>query len=187
MSNRQRDLNLLKSAAAGDMVACRSLVDENLKPMLGLAYHMLGDVAEAEDVAQEAFLRLWKQAADWRPEATVKVWLYRVVHNLCIDRLRKTRRISDIEVPEQKADPGQIADIHNGEVSEALNAALMALPVRQRTAITLVHLEEETNIAAAGIMGISVEALESLLARGKRGLRESLRARKKDLLGGLKW
>ena len=100
MGERKKDADLLKSAAAGSMRACRTLVDGHLKLMLGLAYQMLGDVTEAEDIAQEAFLRLWKQAPFWRADAKISVWLYRVVYNLCIDRLRKTKRMSGEDIPE---------------------------------------------------------------------------------------
>lgn len=185
MSDRERDAFLLKSVAAGDTKACRTLVDENLKPMLGLAYQMLGNLTEAEDVAQEAFLRLWKQAPSWRADAKIKVWLYRVVHNLCIDRLRKNKRVSGEEVPEVAENPTQAGDIHDGEVAAIVNEAIFTLPERQRTAITLVHLQEESNKNAAKIMGVSVEALESLLARGRRTLRGKLEKQKGDLIGGL--
>ena len=185
MGDRHSDAQLLKSVAAGDMTACRTLVDGHVNLMLGLAYQMLKDVAEAEDASQEAFLRLWKQAPRWKPDAKISVWLYRVVYNLCIDRLRKTKEISDQGIPERTEAPSQLDDIHNGEVAEVLNAAIFSLPERQRAAITLVHLQEETNIEAAVIMGISIEALESLLARGRKGLKKRLRDKREDLIGGL--
>lgn len=167
------------------MIACRTLVDENLKPMLGLAYTMLGDVTEAEDMAQEAFLKLWKQAPKWRPDAKVKVWLYRVVHNLCIDHLRKTKRLSGQETPDVEGPDNPERDFLDGQVSETVTAALLTLPPRQRAAITLVHLQEERNIEAAEIMDITVDALESLLARGRRALKQSLEHQKENLIGGV--
>lgn len=185
MGDKLKDAELLKSVAAGDMRACRTLVDERLKPMLGLAYQMLGNVTEAEDVAQEAFLRLWRQAPKWKPEAKISVWLYRVVYNLCIDRFRKVKEISDDGLPEVSEAPTQMGRIHSGEVAEIVNSAVFSLPGRQRAAITLVHLQEETNIRAAEIMGISVEALESLLSRGRKALKVRLGTKGKNLIGGL--
>jgi RNA polymerase sigma-70 factor (ECF subfamily) len=185
MGDRHSDAQLLKSVAAGDMTACRTLVDGYANLMLGLAYQMLRDVTEAEDVSQEAFLRLWKQSPKWKPEAKISVWLYRVTYNLCIDRLRKTKEIPDEGIPERTEQPSQLEDIHNGEVAEVLNNAVFSLPERQRAAITIVHLQEQTNIAAAEIMGVSIEALESLLARGRKGLKKHLRGKREDLIGGL--
>jgi len=185
MGDKYADAILLKSAAAGDMKACRTLVDGHVNLMLGLAYQMLKDVSEAEDVAQEAFLRLWKQAPRWKADAKLSVWLYRVVYNLCIDRLRKKKEFSDDGIPERTRNATQLEDLHNGEVAKVLNQAVFSLPQRQRAAITLVHLQEETNIRAAEIMGVSVEALESLLARGKRSLKERLEGQSDFLFGGL--
>ncbi len=185
MGKKEQDAALLKQVAAGDMSACRTLVDEHLKKMLGLAYRMLGDVTEAEDVSQDAFLKLWRQAPTWRPEAQIKVWLYRVVYNLSIDRLRKSKRLSNAEPPEGFEQAGQLDGLHNSQVMKKLNAALLTLPERQRTAITLVHLQEEKQKNAAAVMGISLEALESLLARGKRNLRGKLERHKTDLMGEL--
>ena len=91
-SDAVSDAVLLERFAAGDQSAARALSDQLLPGALRQAYRMLGDQAEAEDVAQDAMLRLWKQATDWRAgEARVSTWLYRVVHNLCIDRIRKVR------------------------------------------------------------------------------------------------
>jgi len=185
MGDKHADAKLLKSVAAGDMTACRTLVDGHVNLMLGLAYQMLKDVSEAEDIAQEAFLRLWRQAPKWKADAKISVWLYRVVYNLCIDRLRKRKEISDQGIPERAREATQLKDLHNGKVVEILKEAIFALPERQRAAITLVHLQEETNIKAAEIMEVSVEALESLLARGKKGLRDSLKGMGDFLIGDL--
>ncbi len=167
------------------MGACRTLVDEHLKRMMGLAYQMLRDVAEAEDVAQDAFLKLWKLAPNWQPNAQIKVWLYRVVYNLSIDRIRKRKKLSGEDPPERYAEAGQLDGLHNRQVVARLNDAIYNLPERQRTAITLVHLQEENQKDAAAVMGVSVEALESLLARGKRNLKGNLERHKTDLMGDL--
>ena len=144
---------------------------------------MLSDQAEAEDVAQEAMMRLWKIAPDWRQdEAQVSTWLYRVVVNLCTDRLRKRRAVSLDQIAEP-ADPtasaaGQIQD--NARMS-ALSAALAELPDRQAQAVSLRHLEGLSNPNIADIMNISVRSVESLTARGKRALADILRKHKSAL------
>lgn len=182
----QADAALIARVGAGDSAACRVLVDAHLGRIHAFAWRMLGDAGEAEDVAQEAFIRLWRQAARWRAEARAGTWLHRVAHNLCVDRLRRRRETQGDLVPEQ-ADPapGPMAARHRDQVAGAIQAALAGLPERQRAAIALVHYQELGNIEAAAIMEISVEALESLLSRGRRGLRQRLVEMRDDLLGEL--
>ncbi len=137
---------------------------------------MLNDAAEAEDVAQEAFLRIWRQAPKWTPGAAkFDTWLHRVALNLCYDRLRRRRERPTDEVPEQ-IDPAPLADrrLESRDTGLRVNAALAALPERQREAIVLCHYQEMGNIEAAAALQISVEALESLLSRGRRALRVAL-------------
>lgn len=183
------DADLLRRLQDNDTAAARELADAHLSRAFGLAYRMLGNEAMAEEVAQEAFLRLWKQAGKWKAEAQISTWLHRVVHNLCIDVMRKHKMESDDEVPEDVvehphaapvANPGQ--ELHQARVSETVEVALMKLPERQRTAITLVYHQECSNKEAAEIMGLGVRALESLLARGRRALKEHLDEMKSDLL-----
>ena len=151
--------------------------------MFGQAYRILNDRAEAEDVAQEAFLRLWKIAPDWDADrAKVTTWVYRIVMNLCTDRLRKVKNSALDDAPEV-ADDGQSAEAHLLEISrqKALYQALGTLPERQAQAMSLRHLEELSNPEIAEIMGLSVEAVESLLSRGKRGLKVALQAQQHAL------
>ncbi len=182
----QADAVLIARVGDGDSTAWRALVDAHLGRIHGFAWRMLGDAGEAEDVAQEAFIQLWRQAARWRAEARAGTWLHRVAHNLCIDRLRRRREIPGDAVPEQ-ADPAPDPMVarHRGQVAGAIQAALAGLPERQRAAIALVHYQELGNIEAAAVMEISVEALESLLSRGRRGLRERLADMRDDLMGEL--
>ena len=136
---------------------------------------MLGDFGEAEDVVQEAFLRTWRFAPNWRPGAArFDTWLHRVALNLCYDRLR--RRASTVEMPSDLLDPGPAPDrgLHAQDVGRRVDTALQGLSARQREAIILCHYQELSNIEAADIMEITVEALESLLARGRRALRLAL-------------
>jgi RNA polymerase sigma-70 factor (ECF subfamily) len=150
-------------------------VDLYLNGAYRLALRILGDASLAEDMAQEAFIRLWKQAPKWQPKAQIRTWLHRVTHNLCVDYLRKQKRYSDDEVPEM-ADPAPNALELKAQrqLGDKVTEALQKLPARQRIAISLVHFEECGNMEAAAIMDISVEALESLLARGRRKLKELL-------------
>ena len=171
------DQDLIARVAKGDPAAVRAMVARKLPRLLGVATRMLGDRGEAEDVAQEAFLRLWRQAGRWRPGAALfDTWLHRVTLNLCYDRLRRRREITSDAVPEQ-ADPAATAD--QAMIDQArdarLAAAIQSLPERQRAALVLQYYEGLSNIEAAAAMEIGVEALESLLSRARRTLRDRLR------------
>jgi RNA polymerase sigma-70 factor (ECF subfamily) len=152
------------------------MVARKLRRLLGLAARILGDRTEAEDVAQEAFLRIWRQAARWETgRAYFDTWLYTIAVNLCRDRLRRRREVYMGELPET-ADPGSAPDqgLRDRDNARTVEAALAVLPERQREAIVLAYYEELSNTEAAAVMGISVEALESLLARARRNLRACL-------------
>lgn len=180
------DAVLLRRYATGDPQAARALAGRLLPRALGYAARLLGDRAEAEDVAQEAMLRLWKVAPDWREgEAQVSTWLYRVVTNLCIDRRRAQGRrgavpLDEVADPADEA-PGALSGMIAADRVAALSAALAALPSRQRQAVVLRHIEGLSNTEIGQVMDLGVEAVESLTARGKRGLAALLAGRRADL------
>ncbi|MBI1416272.1 MAG: RNA polymerase sigma factor [Limimaricola sp.] len=178
------DEALLIAYANGDAGAAALLAQRLAPRVLGQAARMLGDRAEAEDVTQEALMRLWKIAPDWRQgEGQVSTWLYRVTANLCTDRLRRRRRhvaLDTVEEP-QDASPPVAARMLDRARAGALQEALASLPERQAQAVALRHLEGLANPEIAAIMDISVEAVESLTARGKRALAEALAGRKAEL------
>ena len=185
-SDEVSDEALLVAFGNGDREAALLLTARLTPRVLGYASRMLrGDRAEAEDVTQEAMLRLWRIAPDWRTgEAKVSTWLYRVTMNLCVDRQRRRRggtaSLDEVaeppdparSVPEQMQDRARV---------DALQAALDELPERQRQAVVLRHMEELSNPEIAGIMEISTEAVESLTARGKRALAAILAGRRDEL------
>ena len=173
--------------AKGDPEAARLLAHRLLPQILGYATRVLSNRTEAEDVAQEAMLRLWRVAPDWRQEeAKVSTWLYRVVANLCTDRLRQSwrRRADALEDVPELADPAQGVEgvLMARERMAALQAGLDSLPERQRQAVVLRHIEGLANPEIAEILEIGVEAVESLTARGKRALAQAL-AGQKAVLG----
>jgi RNA polymerase sigma factor (sigma-70 family) len=179
------DEALLVAYGNGDVSAAR-LLTARLTPMtLRVAARLLGgDRAEAEDVTQEAMLRLWKVAGQWRQgEAKVTSWLYRVVVNLSTDRLRKRRpgpALDEIaEPPDLSA--SAVETMTDAARTRALDQALAALPERQRQAVVLRHIEGLANPEIAAIMDIGVEAVESLTARGKRALAAMLSHRREEL------
>lgn len=180
------DEALLVLYANGEASGARMLTVRLVPPILRYATRLLGDRAEAEDVAQDAMLRLWKVAPDWRQgEAMVTTWLYRVTTNLCTDRLRQRqrRKISTLDDAPDVEDgaPNVDAVLINADRMAALDAAISALPDRQREAVVLRHLEGFSNPEIAEVMDIGVEAVESLVARGKRTLTAILAGRREDL------
>lgn len=176
---------LLVLYANGEAPAAAELMQRLAPRSFGVALRVLGNAAEAEDVTQEAMMRLWRMAPDWQPgQAKVSTWLYRVVMNLCIDLKRRQRGSHvDLDAIPEPPDPARSAPEQLQEVArqDALQQALMQLPERQRQAVVLRHIEELTNPEIAGIMEISVEAVESLTARGKRALAKILAERRDEL------
>ena len=180
------DEALLTLYATGDPEAARLLTRRLAPRAYSHAMRMLADRAEAEDVAQEALLRLWRIAPDWRTgTARVTTWLFRVVANLATDRLRarRRRRAAPLDdAPEPVSDqPPVVQEMIEADRMAALQMALAALPDRQRQAVVLRHIEGLANPEIAAIMEIGVEAVESLTARGKRALAALLAGRREEL------
>ena len=180
------DEALLVLYANGDSSGARLLTLRLVPRILGYAARLLNDRAEAEDVAQEAMLRLWRVAPDWRQgEAKISTWLYRVTTNLCTDRLRSRmrRKVVALDDAPDMADaaPGAVAVLIEADRMAALNAALTLLPDRQREAVVMRHIEGLSNPEIADVMDIGIEAVESLISRGKRSLVAILAGRQEEL------
>ncbi|MGB0499148.1 MAG: RNA polymerase sigma factor [Rubricella sp.] len=176
-SQEPTDEALIAAYLAGDRAAARMLTLRHLPRVLAVAQRMLGDRAEAEDIAQEAMLRLWRTAPDWTPGgAKLSTWLYRVTSNLAIDRIRRRRPVAPLDsVPEPQDDRASALDgLEAAERQGRLAAALSRLPDRQRLALSLRFDENLSNGEIAEVLEISVDAVESLVARAKRGLRSML-------------
>ncbi len=184
ISDAVPDSALLVAVANGDAAATRVLIARLAPRLLAHASRVLNDRAEAEDVVQETLVRLWKIAPEWRQgEAKVSTWCFRVLVNLCTDRLRARKPAVDIDaIAEPAADLQSVVEKMTYVARrDALSAALNTLPDRQRQAVVLRHLEERSNPDIAEIMDIGVEAVESLVARGKRALGAALRGKRAEL------
>jgi RNA polymerase sigma-70 factor (ECF subfamily) len=169
------DEALMARVARGDEAAYRLLSRRHVPAMLGLARRILGNAADAEDVAQEAMLRVWTHAPRWQPLAQFRTWLTRVVVNLCLDRKRRAPWVG-IEAAGEIVDPALGADeaAEHNEREKLVAAAIAELPDRQRTAIVLTYGEGMSNAQVAEILDSTVSAVETLLVRGKQNLRRTL-------------
>ena len=170
------DADLVARVGQGDEAAFRVLMTRKLRRTHALAARLLNDGAMADDVAQDAFLQLWRSARQWRAgEARFDTWFHRVVLNLCTDRLRR-RRVTFVAEPPEQVDQALAADgqMLRQEAAARVRDAVSRLPPRQREAIVLHTYQELSNGEAAAALGVSVEALESLLSRARRSLRSML-------------
>lgn len=161
----------MRRVAGGDREAYASLVAQHLSPIQAYSQRMTGNPASAEDITQEVFLRLWLKAAEFdASKARLTTWLHRMAHNLAIDHLRKRQREAPLEGVE---DFESAADEETGDPRRVLQA-LMQLPERQRSALTLTYYQDLSNREVADIMGLGTRAVESLLVRARSALKKIL-------------
>jgi RNA polymerase sigma-70 factor (ECF subfamily) len=179
----REDDDLMRLIAAGDQKAAGKVVEDHLPLLISLARHMLGNEAEADEIAQDAFLKLWKQADKWEPgRALVSTWLRRVASNLCIDRLRQRRTRAMTAQDDQPVGATQQLELEEKELKQRVNMALDGLPERQKLALVLCHYQGMSQRQASRVLEISEHALESLLARARRRLKASLENEWRQLL-----
>ncbi|HYM31196.1 MAG TPA: RNA polymerase sigma factor [Candidatus Cybelea sp.] len=177
--NWMRDLSdegLMANIAEGDRGAFEQLVTRHLNRAIALAQRITGNRSDAEEVAQEAFLRVWQTAPRWRLDgALFRTWFSRVLVNLCIDRKRRPG-FAPLEAAGDPPDPGIGAEnaLARDEEAAAVAQAVAELPERQRAALALCYWQEMSNVEAAEVLALSVGAVESLLVRARRTLRQKL-------------
>jgi RNA polymerase sigma factor (sigma-70 family) len=174
---------LMLGVARGEPEACRQVIRQQGPSAYRFAFKILRDSVEAEDIAQEAMVRLWRQAPDWRPLARISTWLHKVIYRLALDRLRR-RREEGLDAAEALPDlsPGPEARFAAVQRRALVRAAMEQLPERQRTAVLLTHFQGLSGAEAASVLEVSIEALESLLARARRSLRTLLADNRAELL-----
>ena len=179
MADTLSDEHLLEQVAAGDAAAFSVLVRRHGSRVLALARHTLGNEADAQDIVQETFVRLWRQAERWESRgAQLSTWLHRVAMNLClshIERVYKRMPLDDFDQDQIEApSPPFDESLSECERMDALRTAVAALPARQRAAITLFYSADASTAETAEALGLSVKATESLLVRARQALRAQL-------------
>jgi RNA polymerase sigma-70 factor (ECF subfamily) len=171
------DEELMGRIGRGDEGAFRLIVRRHAARAIALARRVVGSDAEAEDIAQDALLRVWINAPRWRPTAAFRTWFYRVVLNLCLNR-RRGRSFVSLEQAGDPADPspGVETQLDRAQSDRAIAAAVDALPERQRLAIVLTYGEGLANAEVAAVLDTTVSGVETLLVRARRTMRERLTA-----------
>jgi RNA polymerase sigma-70 factor, ECF subfamily len=169
------DEDLMARIADADARAFETLARRHADRAFVLAFRITRNRADADEVVQEAMLRVWVNAPRWRPDAAFRTWLYRILVNLCLDR-RRHAPFAAIEAAGDPPDtsPDAVSRIAADETGKLVASALDALPERQRVALVLTYYEELSNAETAAILATSVSSIEALLVRAKRTLRRTL-------------
>lgn len=171
----KEDEALMRLVVKGNENAFEELVDRHMRAVFRFSYSLLRDSGKAEDVTQETFTTLWQRAESWQPSGKVRSWLFRIARNKSIDEIRSGKNFVDVEKQNLlDGTKSPVSQMFDHEVSNIVDNNIAKLPKRQSEAIMLVHFLEASNIEAAEVMDVSVDALESLLARGRKRLRELL-------------
>lgn len=178
MTTRYQETNdeeLMELVKAGDHAAFAVLVKRYSSMFAALAYRVLADSRDAEDVVQDCFVKLWRKPQAYNPERGAKftTWFYRVVYNASIDAKRKTKRVMPLEIDVAEDRASQSERLVEQERAEMLEAAIQALPERQQAALNLCYYQDVPQKEAAEILGIGLKALESLLSRAKATLKKT--------------
>jgi RNA polymerase sigma-70 factor (ECF subfamily) len=187
--------DLMRRIAAGDKPAFEALVHRHQRPVLNFIFRFIGDRDEAEDLTQEVFLRVWKSAGTYKPRAKFTTWLYRIAHNLCINKQRSLRIRSWFTASEPASHPRKSSaafisraglidttpenDLIQRELIQQIRKALDGLPTSQRVALILKIYNGLSYQEISQIIGRSVSAVDSLLIRAKNNLRKKIRLKKR--------
>jgi len=181
MPTDANEREIIESARDGDEDAFAALVDRYAKPVLNFAYRMLGDAAEAEDVAQDTFVRAWRHLHGFREtRAAFSTWLFQIARNAALDRIRsRTRRqttsLNDLDVEPASAQAGPVDTADRNELGRAIASAVAELPEEQRTAFVLAEYHGQSMREIAAVMDCSEKSVENRLYRARQFLREKLR------------
>lgn len=170
------EADLIRRSVNGDESAFELLLEQYLPSLTNYVMRMMANTAEADDIIQETFIRLWTHGQKFNPgTAKLTTWLHNIAHNLCIDHFRKHSRLVGESAEQYDAGAtGPEQDYIRQRQVSSIHEAMITLPERQRSAIIMCHYQGLSNKDAAAVLDVSVDALESLMARGRRKLKDIL-------------
>ncbi|MEI8037494.1 MAG: sigma-70 family RNA polymerase sigma factor [Verrucomicrobiota bacterium] len=178
------DFALMERIGAGDHAAFRQLVEIHQNAVIGTVAKMLGNPNDAEDIAQQVFLRIWRNAKRYRPDAKFTTYIFTITRNLVFNETRRRSRKKEVSADERQENSNQLladrpdrqpdAELLQGELQQAVDAAIAALPETQRLAVVLRRYEQLSYEEIAKVLELSVSAVKSLLFRARSSLREAL-------------
>ncbi len=177
--SKDADVDAIRSVAAGDEGAFESLVEKYKHAVLNTSYRYLGDYSEAEDMAQEVFVKVWRNAARFKGNSKFSTWLYRIVVNHCISHKRKHKvplvPLDEVNgLAEQGRDSRVEDQIEDRETSARIRELIAELPSRQKMALVLSAYEHKSYEEIASVMGVTLSSVTSLVFRAKDNLRKKL-------------
>lgn len=178
MDEASDDEQMMYRIQQGDSQAFQRLVEQHLNPLYRFVRRLLGSPTDADDIVQETFIKVWRNAHQWQAgKAKLSTWLHSIAHHCCIDNYRQnSATLVDLDEAAEVAAPETTDGIYRTEVLDHVEKALQKLPERQRAAILLCYYQGLSNQETADILNISVDALESLLARARRTLKQQLQS-----------
>lgn len=178
------DFALMERIGAGDHEAFRLLVERHQNAVIGTVAKMLGNASEAEDIAQQVFLRIWRNAKRYRPDAKFTTYLFTITRNLVFNESRRRSRKKEVSSDEREENSNLMveaspdrqpdAELLQAELQRKVDEAIASLPETQRMAVVLRRYEQLSYEEIAAVLELSVSAVKSLLFRARTALREAL-------------
>jgi RNA polymerase sigma-70 factor (ECF subfamily) len=178
------DIELMGRIRDGDFTAFEQLIEIHQRSVIGTVAKMLGNPSEAEDISQQVFIRVWKSAARYEPQAKFTTWLFTITRNLVFNEVRRRQRKPTVSVQEREETTHRVVedaqgsspdeDLLRSEMEAAIDRAIEALPEKQRLAVVLRRYEEMPYEEIGVVLSMSVPAVKSLLFRARTQLKESL-------------
>jgi RNA polymerase sigma-70 factor (ECF subfamily) len=187
--NLDPDAALMLRVKQGDTAAFAELVDKYKQPVMNLAWRTVRDATEAEDLAQNVFIQVYKSAHRYKSSAKFSTWLFTIARNLCLNEIRRRSRhpVESLDAPHPTMEDQPLHQVEDrqaaappetliqGELEEKIEEALVALPENQRMAILLCRQDELSYEEIARVLGCSLSATKSLIHRGRETLKERLK------------